>query len=226
MLQQTLVGSIGGEHPVVEFKHEVSTCESVFSLATLTTHDKHLFRSDIGEKFVYIVDATFGTHKFACRDIQESHATAFIAEVNAGKEVVLTIVENIVVDADARSDKLGDATLYELLGHLRVFELLADSHTLSGSDQFRQIGVEGMVRKTGKLHILSRTIGTTSQRDTEYLACSYGIFRKGLIEVAHSEEQDSIGMLVFHLDVLFHQRGFGYLCHLLCHNLLFPLIII
>ena len=45
-------------------------------------------------------------------------------------------------------DQLGNAAAYLLLGHLRVFKLVADGNTLAGTDQLRQIAVKGMERET------------------------------------------------------------------------------
>ena len=63
-------------------------------------------------------------------------------------------------------------------GEFGVFELLADSDTLSGADKFRQIGVESMVRKTGKLDILRRTVGAAGEGYAQYFGCGDGVVGK------------------------------------------------
>ena len=134
--------------------------------------------------------------------------------MHGSKEIVLAVVKNIVVDRYARGDKLGDTALHQLLGELRVFELLANSHTLTCTHEFWQIGVEGMVGEAGKLHRLRHAIGTTGEGDAQNLRGSNSIGGKRLIEVAHAEKQHSIGVLCFHLEVLLHQWGLNdFLCH-------------
>lgn len=127
------------------------------------------------------------------------------------QEVVFTVVKDIVIDRDTRRYKLRNAALDQLFGQLGVFKLLADSHTLAGSDQFRQVRIKGMVRKSREFYMLRHTVGTACQRDAEYLRSRDGIIGKSLVEIPYSEKQHSIGMFLFHLDVLLHQRCLNYL---------------
>ena len=92
MLSQSLIGGIGSENPVVEFESEISAGESFFRATFKSSHNEHLFGGDIGEQFVDIVVVSFGAKKFACRNVEEGDACGMFAEVNAGEEVVLTIV--------------------------------------------------------------------------------------------------------------------------------------
>ena len=64
--------------------------------------------------------------------------------------------------------------------------------------------------KAGKLHILRRAVGTAGERNAQYLGSLDGVVGECFIEIAHAEQQDGVGMLRFHLDVLLHQRRLNY----------------
>ena len=59
-----------------------------------------------------------------------------------------------------------DSFLLGCLCQLRVFELLTYCHTLSGSYELGQVGVERMMRKSGKLNIFVTAVGSASQCNT------------------------------------------------------------
>ena len=118
-------------------------------------------------------------------------------------------LEDIVRGDHARGDDLGDTTLDQLIGQLRILELIADSHPLARPHQLRQVSVERMMGEPRQLDMLRRSVGTLGERDAEDLGSLNGIVGKGLVEVAHTKEQDSIGMLLLELHVLPHHRGLG-----------------
>ncbi len=98
--------------------------------------------------------------------------------------------------------------LYLLL--LRPFKLLAyrDPHT--GSDQFGKIGVEGIVRESGNLYLLTVDF-SIGGCDTENLTRLDSILSVGLVEVSGSEQKYGVGMFFFHPVELLHDscRGIG-----------------
>ena len=118
-------------------------------------------------------------------------------------------LEDIVRGDHAGGYDLGDAPLDQLIGQLRIFELIADSHPLARPHQLRQVSVERMVGKARQLDMLRGSVGTLGERDAEDLGRLDSIVGKGLVEVAHTKEQDSIGMLLLELHVLPHHRGLG-----------------
>ena len=126
------------------------------------------------------------------------------------QEVVFAVLENLVVVGYTRRHQLGDAAFYNFLGKLWVFQLVADGHTLAGTHQLGQVGVEGVVRKTCQLHISSRSIGAPCKHDAQNVGSFDSIAAERFVEIAHSEQQQ--GIRIFRLDgiVLLHQRGFYY----------------
>ncbi len=211
LLAQTLVGGVGGEHPLLHLEVEILLRKALCGLLAASPHDQKLFRSHAAEGLVDVVDRTFGSEELAGGDVQERHAAGRLAEVDGGQEVVLAAREHVVVHGHAGSDKLGDAALDEFLCELWVLKLLADSHALAGAHELGQIAVEGVVGESGELHILRGTVGTTRERYAENLGSGYSVVGESLVKVTDPEEQDGIGMLGLHLDVLLHQRRFDNL---------------
>ena len=68
-----------------------------------------------------------------------------------------------------------------------------------------------MVRETRQFDVCRRPVGSTGQSDAQNLGSGQGVIAECLVEVAYTEKHYRIGMLAFHLDVLFHQRRLGYL---------------
>ena len=81
------------------------------------------------------------------------------------KEVVLFVIQHVIAQGDPWCDKFGDATLHHLVHCrksffpfdglaflLRILKLVADGHSLSGTDEFWQISIEGMMREPGHLY--------------------------------------------------------------------------
>ena len=85
--------------------------------------------------------------------------------MDAGKEVVFAMVEDIVIDRDARSYQLCDAAFHQFLGQLGVLELFADGDPFPGAYQFGQVGVESVVRESGQFHVLGGSVGTSCESD-------------------------------------------------------------
>ena len=87
--------------------------------------------------------------------------------MHRSQEVVFLIVQHIIAQGYTRCHQFGNASFYEFLREFRVFELIADSHTFSSTDQFGQIGIESMMGKTRHLITLhTSTIVTMGEGDT------------------------------------------------------------
>ena len=71
------------------------------------------------------------------------------------------MVQGSIAIRNTRSDQLRNTTFNQFFGKLRIFELIANSHTFSGTNQLRQISIERMMRETGQFHRFSRAIGPT-----------------------------------------------------------------
>ena len=125
------------------------------------------------------------------------------------QKVVLLIVQHRVVHRHTGRHKLRNATLYEGLRKLRIFQLVADGNALSGTDELRQISVESVIRETS--HLASRTIGVlsvgaTCKRNAKNLSRLHGVISVSLVEVAAAEEQQSVRIGLLERIKLSHHR--------------------
>lgn len=127
--------------------------------------------------------------------------------MHGSQEVVLPVVQHIVVDGNSRRHQLRDAALHQFLRQLRVLQLVADGHTLAGTYQLGQIGVERMMRETRHFDGFPLAIGTFGQGNTEDFGRDDGIGGIGFIEVTTTKQHDSIGMLCLQVEELLHHRG-------------------
>ncbi len=207
MLQQLLPGRGLGKHPVVQLESEELAAEVSLEHQALATLEKHFFRSKIVQQLVHIVERSLSRQKFARRYIQKSHPASSFAEMDGSQEVVFPVVQHIVVDGYSRRHQFRDATLHQLLRQLRVFQLVANSHTLTGTYQFRQISIERMMWETSHLDGLPLAVGTFGQGNTENFGRNDSIGGIGFIEVTTTKQHDSIGMLCLQVKELFHHRG-------------------
>ena len=214
--QQTVVGGLSGKHPVIKFEDRPLSGEVGLHTRFVATLHKHLLRSKISYNFRSIVGIALSHKEFTRRDIEESHTYAVLMIVCTAKEIVLLVLQNIIIESNSRSDKLGDIALHEPVFHRAgVFKLFTDSHTLAGPDEFRQICVEGVMRESGQLHRGGGSVGAAREGDSEDFRGRNSIVGECFVEIANTKEKHRVGVLRLHLDILFHQRSFY---ELLCHT--------
>ena len=94
-----------------------------------------------------------------------------------------------------------------------VFETVADCHTLACTYEFRQIGVECVVREGCRLQrfpfpVHMRAVGGLC--DAEDFGCLDCIFIVALVEVACTEQQENIRMLILRLSPLLVELALGF----------------
>ena len=123
------------------------------------------------------------------------------------QKVILPVIQYIIIDGNTRSYQFRNTPLHQFLGHFRVFQLVTDRHTLSGTYQFRQIRIQCMMRESRHFNSLSFTIGTLSQGNSQDFGCNNSISRISFIEVAATKQHNGIRMLGFQVQELFHHRG-------------------
>ena len=125
------------------------------------------------------------------------------------QKVIFSIVKHIVTHGHPGGHKFCDTTFYQFLGQFRIFKLVTNSHPPTRSDQFGQISIQCMMRKSGHLYritILSSVI-SLSQSYSQYFRSYYSILTVGFIKVATSEQHNSIRMFGFQIKKLFHHWG-------------------
>ena len=218
---QLLPAGIFGEHPRVKPVGIVPRSESFrkFGFAPFLVND--LFRRQVGQQFVDILVVAFGRIKFAGRNIQKRHAGALLTKKNRCEKSIFLAVQHVVAIRHARRNQFDHATFDDLLRGFRVLELLANRYPFAGAHQFRQVGVDGMVRKPGQFDERSRAVGPARQRNAQYPAGPDRILAESFIKIAHPKQQDGVAVHRFHAVVLFHQRRldvFGLFGFLFCQG--------
>ena len=136
VLQQFFAGGSFCKNPVIQFECEEFVAEISFEHWFFTPFEQNLFRAEIIQKFVYIISRTFGCHELSGRDVKKCYSTCGFPEVYSCKEVVLLVRQDIVADGYSRCNQFGNTSFHQFLGGFRVFQLVADGYSSSGTNQF------------------------------------------------------------------------------------------
>ena len=112
--------------------------------------------------------------------------------------------DDLLTDAFTRTYQFSNTALDGPLAQLRIFKLVTDGDTLTGTDKLREIGIKGMMRETGHP---GTVLATPGKGDPENAGALCGILLVALIEVAAPEQKDRIGMLGLQVMELPHDGG-------------------
>ena len=216
VMVEFLCGCLLCKYPVIHLIEAQTIAKHLFGLQFRTPENKHLLRHEVGDEFFDIFVVALINKKLTSRDIEQRKSYSCLAVVYGAKEVVLLVVEHIVLHSHTRCNQFGDTSLHQFLGQFRVFELVADSNTSACPNEFWQVGVESVMRKTSHSIALCSTIVTPCQCDAKYLCCISSIIAVCLIEITTTKQQQSIRMLCFKIKKLFHHRR--QFAVFLCHN--------
>ena len=124
--------------------------------------------------------------------------------MNGCEEVIFFMIKNIIVDGNTRRNQFRHPAFHQFLGQLRIFQLVADGNTFTGSHQFRQIRIEGMMRETGHFDKLSRPVGFLRLNDPENFSTNHSILTIHFVKVSYTEQKDSIRVFRFNIEILLH----------------------
>ena len=214
VLEEFLVGCLFSKHPVVEFEGTESGAEIAFEVMASLSVVEHLLRLEVANEFLDVVVGAFTDEVFARRDIEEADAAGAFSEVYGTEEVVLLVVQHGVLHGNARSHQFGDASLDEFLRQLRVFQLVADGDASSCAYEFRQVGIQCVMRESRHLVAFDTcTVVAVRQRDAENLCCHDGIVAVSLIEVATAEQQQRLRVFGLEVEELLHHGCEVFLWH-------------
>ena len=136
--------------------------------------------------------------------------------MNSCQEIVLFVVEYIIRECYTWCDQFRNTSLNQLFRQLWILQLVTDCHTFTSTNELRQIGIKGVMRKACHLVSLVVSIVTMGEGNTENFGSSNGIFTIGLIKVATPEKHDCIRMFRLQIKELFHHWG-QFFPFFLCH---------
>ena len=189
VLVQLLMGRLLCEHPVVELEGDEPIAKIVLKVVLAPSVVEHLLGLEVANKLLHIVVGSLACQKLTRRDVEEGNTTRALAKMNGSQKVVLLVVQHRVLHGHTRRHQLRNASFHQLLGQLGVFQLVADGHPFTSPDELGQIGIKGVMGKSGHLVALVVAVVAMSQRDSQYSRGNDGIFAVSFIEVATTKQQ-------------------------------------
>ena len=144
-------------------------------------------------------------------NVAEAQAEDAIPAVGTGKIVVAPLVQHGAFGDGAGGDNAGDIPFDQTLGCGRVFHLLTDGHLVALGDQTGNIALAGVVGDTAHGNPVGIVLGlgavAAGEGQVQLPGSGAGIFVEHLIEVAETEKENAVRMIVFDLPVLLHHGG-------------------
>lgn len=120
-------------------------------------------------------------------------------------------VEHLVVGKGARRDDSSDFAAYESFCFFGVFDLITDSGSEAGLNEFLEVGIELVPWEPGHGDGVFRVFVAAGECESEDAGGVLSIFEEEFIEVAHTEQEHGAGMFRLHSVIAFHHgREFGH----------------
>ena len=147
-------------------------------------------------------------------DIQEGGAALSLFQSEATEEVVLLGFQHVFPEGNAGGHNLRHAALDQFLGKLGVFQLVADSHFVASPNQFGEIILQGVMGEAGHGYGAFVPVGFLGLNQAQHPHGRNGVVRVHLVKVSYAVQQQRLGVLCFHLEVMLQHRSiFRHFCH-------------
>ena len=196
--KEFLLRCLISKHPVIKLECKEFCTKVALKVLFAIAVEEHLLWREVAKQFLYVVSCSFTSKELTRRDIKEGHTKAGLAKMDSCQEVILLVIQHIIAHGHTWGHKFRNTSLYKLLSEFWILQLIADSHSLSCTNQFWQIGINCMMRKASHLVALGpSTIITMRQGDTQDLCSSDGVFAIGFIKVATPEQHYCVRMFRF-----------------------------
>src|SRR5512133_1822683 len=147
MLQKSALRSINSINPIIEFESIEFIPEQLQELFLHTSFKQNFFGLEAVKQFIDIITVSFRHKELPGRNIQESHTHHLFVKMHTCEKIILPVFKNIIIQRNAGSDQFSNTSLDYFLGKLGVFQLFADSYSLSGPHQFGKVSIQRMVRE-------------------------------------------------------------------------------
>src|SRR5690606_24520155 len=151
-------------------------------------HD-YLRRPEPLEEFIDVGKTTLSNQKLSGRNIQERYPYLLPPKKNSSEVVIGLLLDDIVAIGNPWCDQLGDTTLDNTFRCFGVFQLVTDSHPLTGADELGKIRLQRVVRKAGQCRFRLTAITPLSEDDAQNARGFYRIFSECLIKVPYPKQQ-------------------------------------
>ena len=148
-------------------------------------------------------------------DVAGAQTRAGIVQIHAAQVVAALGAEAGLVDDGARGDDADDVPLHQPLGGGGVLRLLADGHLVALGNEAGDVGVGGVVGDAAHGDLVVEGLGLVlvagGEGKIQLTGRRAGVGAEHLVEVAQTEKQDGVGILLLDLHILAHHGG--ELCH-------------
>ena len=145
------------------------------------------------------------------RQVDPSESRAIVVDEQAGEEVVRARVERVLFGDRARGDDAHDRAIDDALGLFGIRHLLADGDLVPLLDEAHQVPLHRLDRHAGHRQRVGRALRARGQRDPELARRDLRVVAEQLVEVAHPEEEQCIGLLLLGSPELVHHPDLGLL---------------
>ncbi len=117
--------------------------------------------------------------------------------------------DQVRVHGGAGRDHARDFALHQFLGEPGVFRLVADGDAIALLHQARDVAFGGVIRHAAHGDHRALFLVAGSESDFELARRHDRVFEEHLVEIAETEEEERVRMLLFDAMVLPHQRRGG-----------------
>ena len=126
--------------------------------------------------------------------------------MHRSQKIVFLLFQHIIIIGDTRRNQFHDAAFDQFLGQFRVFELFAHGHFQTGTNQFRQIIVQGMVRETSQFDLGGRANTTARTHNTQNFRRFDSILTIRFIKITKAAQAVDITLPDDWLDISYQVR--------------------
>ena len=203
MLFQEIVAEVVGKGPVFEGVGMKLVAEQRAELLPVAFAVQHLRWVETLKQLIDVGPVALRSQKLTRRNIQKRHPERIVrfAKVNGREVIVAPGIEHVIVERNAGRHQLRYTAPDNAFGQRGVFELVADGHAFARPDEFGQVRIEGVMRKTGQFFVGAAVVAF-GERNAQNLAGPNGIFAEGFVEITDAEEQQRTGVFGLNLVVL------------------------
>ncbi len=207
LLAQRIARERGIELPPLTLRDQRAlTRWSARRRGALAAHHHHLARREARENRLEVRGVAHDEPKLAGREIGGRDSRLRSGHDERAEKVVSRMVEQIVREEGARSDRLDDLAANDALRVLRVLHLLADRDAVPLRHQLPKVPAHRLRGHARERHIRRTAIVARCEREPEHARCDLGVLIERLVELAEPVEQDRAGIARLHLAPVLHQR--------------------
>lgn len=171
---------------------------------------------ETGEFFVEVADVgELGGGEFAGGDVGVSEAGFVVEIVDGGEVVVLVGGKHAGFEDGPGGEDADDFTGHETFNGFGA-DLFAEGDFVPFGDEFSDVALGRMVGHTGHRHPLTFADVTAGEDEVEFLGGGFGVGVEHFVEVAEAEEEDSVLVLGFDIEVLAADGGYFFLFRHIC----------